>query len=747
MKVIATAGHVDHGKSALLRALTGMEPDRWAEEQRRGLTIDLGYAWLTLPSGERIAFVDVPGHERFAANMLAGVGPVPAALFVVAADGGWMPQSAEHLAVLAALGIRHVLLAVTRCDLAGPGPALAAAGEEFAAAGLGPVPAVAVSAVTGEGLPRLRAELAALAGRMPAPDPSAAIRLWVDRAFSISGSGTVVTGTLPAGTVARGDELLLAPGMTPVRVRGLESLGEKTATATGVARVALNLRGLHRGQVRRGMALIRPSQWTLTTAADIRLSPPIGSPAIARSAAATAGLAPAAQGRAPAAGALAPRNVAPDAGGGTATPADRRPPERNGLFRDEGPVESGRQPASAGGGRVREVAVHLGSARTTARVRLLGGDIARLTLRDPLPMHVGDRLLLRDAGSASPSGHPVVRGATVLDVAPPPLTRRGAAAAAAAMLAAWPDRPGPAELLERNGLIRSGALRAMGMNDLPPPLAGDWVISPDLASKLAAQLAEAVAAHAKADPLAPGLPAGAAQAALGLPDRRLAEALVRPPLTLRDGAIWPAGPAPATTVPNPTASAGTGPAGAGLAVAGSPAAERAVIGPDEARVAGAAGPAFPASVIHDRDGAGEAGSATGTAARPRGAAAAGSGAPGGLPGPVADAVAALRADLAAAPFLAPDAGRLAELGLHPRAVAAAARAGLLLRVSDQIVLAPGAAEQAAGILAGLPQPFTTAEARKALGSTRRVVIPLLEYLDRAGVTQRLPDDRRLVREA
>ena len=164
MQVIATAGHVDHGKSALLRALTGMEPDRWAEEQRRGLTIDLGYAWLTLPSGERIAFVDVPGHERFAANMLAGVGPVPAVLFVVAADGGWMPQSAEHLAVLAALGIRHVLLAVTRCDLAGPGPALAAAGEEFAAAGLGPVPAVAVSAVTGEGLPRLRAELAALAG-------------------------------------------------------------------------------------------------------------------------------------------------------------------------------------------------------------------------------------------------------------------------------------------------------------------------------------------------------------------------------------------------------------------------------------------------------------------------------------------------------------------------------------------------------------------------------------------------------
>ena len=668
MQVIATAGHVDHGKSALLRALTGMEPDRWAEEQRRGLTIDLGYAWLTLPSGERIAFVDVPGHERFAANMLAGVGPLSAVLFVVAADGGWMPQSAEHLAVLAALGIRHVLLAVTRCDLADPGPARAAAAAELAAAGLGPVPAVAVSAVTGEGLPRLRAELAALAGRMPAPDPSAPVRLWVDRAFSIAGSGTVVTGTLPAGTVARGDELLLAPGMTPVRVRGLESLGDPAATATGVARVALNLRGLHRGQVRRGMTLIRPGQWTLTTVADVRLGPPAG-------------------GVGPGSG-----DVAAGAGG------------------HGGAADSGR-------GRPREVAVHLGSARTTARVRILGGDIARLTLRDPLPLHVGDRLLLREPGTTGPAGHPEVRGATVLDVAPPPLTRRGAAAAAAATLAGWPDRPGAAELLDRNGLVRSGALRAMGVADPPPPLAGDWVVSPGLAGKLADRLAEAVAAHAAADPLAPGLPAGAAQAALGLPDRRLAEALVRPPLTLRDGAIWPAG---------------LGTAGTGRAAAGSPAAELTAIGPDEARAAGAPGPAAPGRVTLSPDGADAAGPAAG-------------GMPGGLPGPVAEAVTALRADLAAAPFLAPEAGRLEELGLSPRAVAAAARAGLLLRISEGIVLAPGAAEEAAGILAGLPQPFTAAEARQALNTTRRVVIPLLEYLDRAGATQRLPDSRRLVR--
>src|SRR6516164_6341072 len=137
-----------------------MEPDRWAEERRRGLTIDLGFAWMTLPGGERLAFVDVPGHARFVPNMLAGVGPVPAVLFVVAADGGWMPQSAEHLAAIDAVGIRHGLLAVTRSDLADPGPAIRWALAKIAATSLGTVEAVAVSSVTGAGLPELRAALA-----------------------------------------------------------------------------------------------------------------------------------------------------------------------------------------------------------------------------------------------------------------------------------------------------------------------------------------------------------------------------------------------------------------------------------------------------------------------------------------------------------------------------------------------------------------------------------------------------------
>src|SRR5882724_5171978 len=156
MQVIATAGHVDHGKSALVRALTGMEPDRWAEERRRGLTIDLGFAWTKLPGGQRVAFVDVPGHERFVPNMLAGLGPVPAVLFVVAADGGWMPQSAEHLAAIDAQRVRHGLLVVSRADVADPGPALRRAAAELAATSLGAVEALAVSAVTGAGLPELR---------------------------------------------------------------------------------------------------------------------------------------------------------------------------------------------------------------------------------------------------------------------------------------------------------------------------------------------------------------------------------------------------------------------------------------------------------------------------------------------------------------------------------------------------------------------------------------------------------------
>ena len=205
MQVVATAGHVDHGKSTLVRALTGMEPDRWAEERRRGMTIDLGFAWTRLPDGTDLAFVDVPGHERFVPNMLAGVGPVPAVVFVVAADDGWRPQSAEHLAAIDALDVRHGLLVVTRSDLADPGPAAREAGEQIAATSLAGAETVAVSATTGAGLDELRAALVRLAGLLPVPDPAARLRLWVDRVFTVTGAGTVVTGTLGSGSLRVGD--------------------------------------------------------------------------------------------------------------------------------------------------------------------------------------------------------------------------------------------------------------------------------------------------------------------------------------------------------------------------------------------------------------------------------------------------------------------------------------------------------------------------------------------------------------
>ena len=239
--VVATAGHVDHGKSALVRALTGSDPDRLEEEHRRGLSIQLGYAWTSLPEVGDLAFVDVPGHERFISTMLAGVGPVPAVLFVVAADDPWMPQAAEHLAALDALCVQHAVVAVTRSDLADPAPAAARAEAELAQTSLQGSPVVQVSSRTGAGLDELRARLVELVQGLPAADSDADVRLWIDRRFTISGAGTVVTGTLPAGTVARGDTL--STGLGTVRVRGIESLEEKVDSMSGVARVALNLTG------------------------------------------------------------------------------------------------------------------------------------------------------------------------------------------------------------------------------------------------------------------------------------------------------------------------------------------------------------------------------------------------------------------------------------------------------------------------------------------------------------------------
>lgn len=269
MHVVATAGHVDHGKSTLVRRLTAMEPDRWAEERRRGLSIDLGFAWTTLPSGEEIAIIDVPGHERFVSNMLAGVGAVPGALIIVAADEGWMPQTEEHVAALDALQVEHGLLVVSRTDLASPTDTIADARRRLARTSLAGVPSIAVSAVTGRGIDELTTALDALVARLPKPNPSAAARLWVDRSFVIGGAGLVVTGTLAVGSLRVGDQLAVSGTGNRVHIRGIQTLGREVPSASACARVALNLRGADRTQVRRGDILLADEATRPTAMVDV----------------------------------------------------------------------------------------------------------------------------------------------------------------------------------------------------------------------------------------------------------------------------------------------------------------------------------------------------------------------------------------------------------------------------------------------------------------------------------------------
>ncbi|HEX5568191.1 MAG TPA: selenocysteine-specific translation elongation factor [Streptomyces sp.] len=602
MHVIATAGHVDHGKSALVRALTGMEPDRWEEERRRGLTLDLGFAWTGLPGGDRVAFVDVPGHERLVGNMLAGVGPVPAVVLVVAADQGWQPQSEEHLAVLDALRVRHGVLAVTRSDLADPAPAREDALARIAETSLGAhgrIEAVSVSSVTGAGLDELRAALARLTAALPEPDRSADVRLWVDRAFTVRGRGGVVTGTLAAGTLRTGDRLVLASSGREVRVRGLQTLKEDRQEVGAVARVAVNLHGAPADALHRGDALLTPGRWLTTALTDVRLR------------------------------------------GDSAADLPRH------------------------------LTLHAGSAAVPVTVRPLGEDTARLTLARPLPLRVGDTALLRDPGR-----HRIPAGITVLDVRPPRLARRGAGAVRARELESVTGAPDGAAELRRRKLVRRAELLAMGVPPPVEPVTGDWLADPGHWAELRRRLAEAVERHAARNPMDPGLPPEAARRALGLPDRALVQALV-------------------DTAPQTTAGAGRN------------------------------GPGQDGPRLERRDGR-----LYGSSTRPQ------------LPPRVRKAVDAVRAELRSAPFRAPEADRLAELGLTPNVIAAAVAAGALLRIGGGIVLLPGADVRAAAILARLDQPFTTSEARRALDTTRRVVIPLLEHLDARGLTVRLDNTRR-----
>jgi selenocysteine-specific elongation factor len=280
MRVIGTAGHVDHGKSTLVKALTGINPDRLKEEQEREMTIDLGFAWLTLPGGESVSVVDVPGHEDFIKNMLAGVGGIDAALLVVAADEGVMPQTREHLAILDLLRIKAGLVALTKIDLVDDPEWLelveADLAELLEGTCLEGASVIRVSARTGQGLRELIAGLEQLLANTPARRDLGRPRLALDRAFTVAGFGTVVTGTLIDGRLRVGEEVEVVPAGRQVvplrsRVRGLQTHKQKIETAVPGSRVAVNLTGLHPDDLFRGDVVTRPGWLTPTRLIDVRL--------------------------------------------------------------------------------------------------------------------------------------------------------------------------------------------------------------------------------------------------------------------------------------------------------------------------------------------------------------------------------------------------------------------------------------------------------------------------------------------
>ncbi|MEX0705877.1 MAG: selenocysteine-specific translation elongation factor [Nitriliruptoraceae bacterium] len=275
-RVVATAGHVDHGKSTLLRALTGMEPDRLEDERRRGLSIDLGFVWTTLSDGSTdvtVSFVDVPGHERFVTTMLAGTGPVPAALFVVAADDGWSRQSQEHLEVLDLLGVPAVAVAITKADVTDDERVEAVRTDvsaRLATTSLAGAPVLAVDGISGRGLDELRTAVVAGLARVPRPRDHARPRLWIDRTFTIPGAGTVVTGTLVGGPLTTGQQVRVLPHGARVRIRGLESLGVGVSEARPGERVAINLSGVDHHALTRGDVLVGDDvTWTVTDTVDV----------------------------------------------------------------------------------------------------------------------------------------------------------------------------------------------------------------------------------------------------------------------------------------------------------------------------------------------------------------------------------------------------------------------------------------------------------------------------------------------
>ena len=285
MLTIGTAGHIDHGKSSLVKALTSIDPDRLPEEKRRGMTIDLGFAWLQVASGEMVGIVDVPGHEHFVRNVIPGLGGIDAALLVVAADDGWMPQTEEHVQILDLLSIKHGIVALTKVDLIDDPSWLELVekdiAERIANTSLGSAPIIRVSSKDGTGIETLKKAICQLVLKVVPRKDIGKPRLPVDRVFTIKGSGAVITGTLSGGCLSAGDEVIISPGNLPAHIRAIESYKQQIDKAQPGSRVAINLSGVKKDDIKRGDIVLAMAKQTMTSSivdAQIRLLPQPGRP-------------------------------------------------------------------------------------------------------------------------------------------------------------------------------------------------------------------------------------------------------------------------------------------------------------------------------------------------------------------------------------------------------------------------------------------------------------------------------------
>ena len=619
IRVIGTAGHVDHGKSTLIRALTGIDPDRLREERERGMTIDLGFAWLTLPGGADVGIVDVPGHQDFIRNMLAGVGGIDAVVLVIAMDEGVMPQTREHLAILELLGIDRGVVALTKRDLVDDEWAALVRDEVRRAligTPLADAPIVEVSATSRRGLDELVAVLEDVLGAAPPRRDLSRPRLPIDRAFTMTGFGTVVTGTLTDGALRVGDEIEIVPSGLRGRIRGLQTHRQPIDEARPGSRVAANLSGIDRDALTRGMVLGRPGTLAPTLVIGARISL---------------------------------------------------------LEHVSGPLEHGDT-----------VRVHIGTAEAIARVSVLEGDAiaagdsgwTQLRLATPLAIAVGDRLVIR-----RPSPSETLGGGSVADVsgertrtradAVTALERRSAPSPEDRLLASFDVPRPPAEAGERSGLdaaARDTAYASIIADGRAVALA-DAAVSRDAFEALATRVERTLAMTHRKSPLRAGASREEVRSALDLAPKRYAALVAR---LVADGRIAERGSALALPAHRPTLT-----------------------------------PEQETTWLKARDALGRE------------------------------------------PLQPPSAATLQqEHGVDLELLVALAERGDVVRVGLDGVFLPDAVERfGSAIIAALAAgPITVAKARDLTGSSRKHVVPLLQFLDDHGLTRRVGDDRVLIHD-